>query len=232
MASWGVNFITTNKLHPFLIKNIKEEPIAVRCSSLDIKNGLSRCKIDEDIKLIDNEVYNIYYSNNIYNISEDIIEEPIGELNYINTNNDNKLYYTVENFDLKNGIIQLTTSNIIKLKEEIVGEISPAYDNVAECYKYNFICHGKNSHSINCIINKNSPEKVEFDGNYIITRLEGYSFNPYQLNKEIFTKKKKVYKIELIILSIFMSTLIIEIIIKIKRKNKTNLKFMKIFDFS
>ena len=138
MASWGVNFICTNKLHPFLIQNEKEEPIPVKCSSFNLNNGISKCKIDENINLIDNEIYNIYYSENIYNISEDIVEIPIGEFKYIDTNIRNKVYYAIEYFNFTNGIIRLHISNVLKMNEKISGEIGPAYDNVAECYIYKF----------------------------------------------------------------------------------------------
>ena len=58
--SWGVNYITTNSIHPFIAKNDKEDPILVRCySSVDVEFN-SECEIDESVKLIDNEIYNIY----------------------------------------------------------------------------------------------------------------------------------------------------------------------------
>jgi glycerophosphoryl diester phosphodiesterase len=63
IQSWGVNYITTNLLHPFLIKNEKEDPIVVRCSPSVIDKNESDCEIGDDAKLIDNEKYDIYYNN-------------------------------------------------------------------------------------------------------------------------------------------------------------------------
>ena len=53
----------------------------------------SECEIGDEVTLIDNEKYNIYYSDNIYNISEDINEEPIGEFEYVDTNILEELYF-------------------------------------------------------------------------------------------------------------------------------------------
>ena len=220
VASWGVNFICTNKLHPFLIKNEKEEPIIVSCSTLETNNGDSKCKIDENAKLIDNEIYNIYYTTNIYNSSEDIIEEPIGELKYIDTNKNHKLYYSIENFDFKIGLIRLKTSKIIKKNEEIFGEIGPSYDNVAECFTYNFICIGKNSHTIDCVINKKFPGKVEYEGNYTIYRLEGYSLNPKEVYINLNHQRNEEYKVILIILVLFMLAFIKKILFHNKKVDK------------
>ena len=224
IASWGVNFICTNQLHPFLIKNYKEEPIVVKCSALESDNEISKCKIDENSKLMDNEIYKIYYTTNIHNISENIIEESIGEIKYIDTNENNKLYYNIENFDFKKGLIQLKTSNIVKKSESIIGEVGPSYDNVAECFIYTFICRGKNSHTLDCVINKNLPGKVEFEGNYSIYRLEGYSLNPKEVYKKINFQRREEYIFLLIILAIFMITLIIKINIYDKKINKINIR--------
>ena len=59
-----------------------EVPVPVRCVPVDIDH--SECEIDDDVMLKDNEWYNIYYSENIYNISMDINEESLGEFQYIN----------------------------------------------------------------------------------------------------------------------------------------------------
>ena len=60
IASWGVDLIKTKTLEPFLIENKLEDPIVVRCVPLD--DDHSDCEIDDEIHLIDNEFYNIYYS--------------------------------------------------------------------------------------------------------------------------------------------------------------------------
>ena len=57
IIKWGVNYITTQNLHPFLIKNEKEEPIQIKCTSLFL-HDYSECKLDKNIKLIDNKIYN------------------------------------------------------------------------------------------------------------------------------------------------------------------------------
>ena len=43
IQSWGVNYITTNYIHPFLIKNEKEEPIVIRCVPSAIDEYDSEC---------------------------------------------------------------------------------------------------------------------------------------------------------------------------------------------
>ena len=80
----GVNYMVTNSLPPFIIDNDKEDPLIVRCSPIDEDH--SECDIEDDVILKDNEWYNIYYSTNIYEVGEDINEEPIGEFQYIDTN--------------------------------------------------------------------------------------------------------------------------------------------------
>ena len=115
IVSYGVNFITTNYLHPFMIKNDKEDPIIIRCLPSDKNEDISRCEIKDNIKLIDNQIYNIYYSDNIYNISEDINNNPIGEFKYINTNKFEKLYYNVIMTDFTKGIIKINILMIMNI---------------------------------------------------------------------------------------------------------------------
>ncbi len=189
IQSWGVNYITTDNLHPFLIKNDKEDPIIVKCSPSEKNEYNSECEIGDEVTLIDNEKYNIYYSDNIYNISEDINEEPIGEFEYVDTNILEELYYSIINFNFEKGIIQLNISNKLKRGEEIIGIVGPAYDNVADCYQYIFICDGNNSKTVNCNIKKEDQNKVEFNGNYSIYSLEGYSLNYDEIIKRLNNKK-------------------------------------------
>ena len=177
IVSYGVNFITTNYLHPFMIKNDKEDPIIIRCLPSDENEDISKCEIKDNIKLKDNQIYNIYYSDNIYNISEDINNIPIGEFKYIDTNKFEKLYYEVIMIDFKKGIIKIKTSNKVIKGKKIMGVIGPSYDNVAECYKYDFTCIGNNSQILECSILKDNDDKVQYDGNYSILSLEGYSLN-------------------------------------------------------
>ena len=113
IISWGVNYITTQYLHPFLIENEKEEPMKVKCN-INYLHNISECKIDDKLLLKDNEIYNIYYSTNIYNLFDDIDENPIGYFKYINTNYNEKLYYTVRYINFKKGNIKLLVSNKIR----------------------------------------------------------------------------------------------------------------------
>ena len=211
VIKWGVNFICTNKLQPFLMKNEKEEPIKIKCNHYDFKENISICEINENISLIDNEFYKIYYSINKNELSEDIVEESIGEFQYVNTNLSNQLYYKINFFNFQKGIIRLTTSNLVKLNEKITGFIKPDYDNVAKCYYYEYICKGNGRYDLNCIIKKNDPETIKFNGKYAIYTLEGYSFNPIEvINRFNYSKiKKKQIKLNInIIIMIFIIFLI------------------------
>ena len=228
VISWGVNYICTNKIHPFLMPNEKEEPIIATCTLSDTDEGTSECEIDEDYNLIDNEIYSIYYSNNIYNSSEDIVETPIGEFKYVDTNLLDELYYEITHFDFKNGVIKLNTSNIVKKGEKIMGKVGPTYDNVAECFIYNFNCQGNGNHMVNCVINKNDPEKVPYEGDYKIYSLEGYSLNPNQVyNKINYQKHLKRFKIITCIIIVVVIILAIIIYI-INARIKGNFRSIRI----
>ena len=183
VLEWGVNFICTNKLESFLIKNEREEPIIVSCINSKVNKNLVNCEIDNNIRLIDNEIYNIYYSKNIYNQSEDIVEEPIGNFKYINSNSNNLQYYNINYFDFERGLIEFKVSKIINRK--ITGLVGPAYDNVANCYILDFICNKSDNYTLKCKIDKKNSKKVLFSGKYSIYNLETYSFNPIQLNNKI-----------------------------------------------
>ena len=225
VISWGVNYICTNKLHPFLMKNEKEEPIIVTCALSDTDEDTSECEIDEDYDLIDNEVYSIYYTKNIYNLSEDIVETPIGEFKYVDTNLLDELYYEIVHFDFKNGVIKLNTSNVVKKGESISGKVGPSYDNVADCYIFDFICRGNGNHMINCVINKDDPEKVLYEGDYKIYSLEGYSLNPDQVyNKLNYQKHMKRFKIiTCIIIVVIIILAVVIYLFNIRRKGSFRL---------
>ena len=77
----------------------------------------------------------------------------------------------------KNKNIILNTSNIVKRGKKITGRVGPTYDNVAECFVFNFICQGNGNNILNCTINKNDTDKVPYDGEYKIYSLDGYSLN-------------------------------------------------------
>ena len=222
LVSWGVSFINTNKLHPFLMKNEKEEPIIANCTLSENAEETSDCEISENYNLIDNEEYNIYYSNNIYNLSEDIVETPIGKFKYVDTNVLDEFYYEIKQFDFKNDIIILNTSNVVKKGKKIKGRVGPTYDNVAECFVYNFICQGNGNHTINCSIDKNDPEKVPYDGEYKIYSLEGYSLNPEQVYYKINYQKhwRRVKNITCLIILVVIILGVIIYVFKIKSKEK------------
>ena len=227
VVSWGVNFICTNNLHPFLMRNEKEEPIIATCTQSNMDEEKSECEIDEDYNLIDNEIYNIYYSKNIYNLSEDIVEKPIGEFKYVDTNLLDEYYYDINHFDFKNGIIKLNISNIVKKGETINGLVGPTYDNVAECYIYDFICKGNGNHDLDCIINKKDPNKVSYDGDYKIYSLEGYSLNKEQLYYKL-NYQKNLKRLKISILTIVIVVIIISIIVYVvKMRSKGNYHSMR-----
>ena len=225
--SWGVKYITTNTLDPFLINNIYDEPYMVKCVPIFL-DDLSECKMGQDIILRDNEKYNIHYSLNIYNKSEDINETEIGEFRYEDTKiNDNK-YYIIKYIDFKRGLIQLITSDKVEKGKEIRGVIGPNYYNVAEAYQFNFVCPGINQNFIGCEIEKD-PEKIEFDGEYVIYKLENYSYNEEEIEDFNLSKLKTKHlysKQEKIIYSIFVIGIsLVFLISSYNVQNKVNLKY-------
>ena len=178
----GVNFITTNQLHPFYIKNDYESPILLKCTQFDI---LADCRLGPEVKLIDNEIYNIYYSSNIYNLYEDIHDEPIGEFKYLDTIKLDDLYYNVLGFDFENSYIKLNSSVKVEKGKVLKGKVGPPYEKVADCYLYDFICIGNNKFHVYCGILKNDTSKVPYDGNYTIHTVVNYSiYIPENITKE------------------------------------------------
>ena len=227
VMEWGVNFICTNKLESFLIKNEKEEPIIVNCTNSQINKKLVICEINNNTSLIDNERYNIYYSKNIYNPIQDIVEEPIGEFKYINSNSNNILYYDINYFDFDKGIIEFKISEIINRK--IKGLVGPSYENVANCYILDFICDINYNYKLKCKINKKDPNKIIYLGNYSIYCLEEYSFNPFQINNKINSTRNRNLKINSILfckILIEITIIFINIFYKIKIRINNN-KFLK-----
>ena len=205
VVSWGVNYVCTNKLEPFLMKNEREEPIIATCTQSDMDEEVSECEIDEEYDLEDNQMYNIYYSTNIYNSSMDIVEKPIGEFKFVDTNLLDEYYYDINHFDFNNGIIKLNISNTLKKGETINGLVGPTYDDVAECYIYDFTCKGNGKHMLDCTINKKDPTKVPYNGDYKIYSLEGYSLNKEQLYYKLnYQKNMRRFKISILIIAIIV----------------------------
>ena len=203
LFSWGVNFITTQYLNPFQLKNEKEVPIKIKCNYLFLKN-YSICIIEKDIYLKDNEFYNIYYSNNIYNFYEDININPIGEFKYINTNINHKLYYICKYINIEEGIIKIIISNILEKGKKIKGILGPDFDNVANYYLFDFICKGNNRNYLKCLIIKENKSKLLYKGNYIIYSLENYSFNADKIKPIINNTKIEKYIIIFYLILIFL----------------------------
>ena len=238
LQSWGVNYITTNKLYPFLIENEYEESILLKCTQFDI---LVDCRLGPEVKLIDNEIYNIYYSENIYDIYKNINDQPIGEFKYLDTKVNDDLYYTVMKFDFEKGYILLNSSIRMKKGNQLRGKVGPNnYRNTAaDCYQYDFICQGTNTHELDCKIIKNDPNVIKFEGNYSIYSLENYSlYNPQNntkenslfginLNNDGRKKFKTVYfsSITFIIIAIFIYICVIK-----NRKGAFKLKEIKIIE--
>ena len=182
LQSSGVNFITTNQLHPFLINNEYEEPILLKCTQFDV---LADCRLGPEVRLVDNEVYNIYYSSNIYNLYENINDDPIGEFKYLDTIKLDDLYYNVLTFDFENSYIKLNVSVKLDKGKEIRGKVGPNYEKVPDCYLYDFVCIGNNKYHTHCNIIKNDTSIVPFDGNYTVHSLVNYSiYTSQNITKE------------------------------------------------
>ena len=223
----GVNYMTTKTLAPFVIENEKEEPLCVRCIPVDEDH--SECDIEDDVILRDNEWYNIYYSTNIYQIGEDISPEPIGEFQYIDTNILDELYYKVNSFSFTNGNVNLNLSQILKRGEEINGVIGPEYDNVPESYQFNFVCKGKDTYTVDCIIDKEEKGKVEYKGKYCIYCLEAYSLNDYETEEagapeetyyEYIVEKKRPHFLIFIIIFVIIICFVIAYYLKYKKSSE------------
>lgn len=200
---WGVNYITTQYLYPFQLKNEKEEPIRIKCIST--LKYYSECEINKDINLIDNEYYNIYYSNNPFNLYKEINDTPIGEFKYINTNKNRKLYYIDKSINFTEGIIKLIVSRKVKKGELIKGIVGPSYDNVAKYFLFDFVCKGNDTYYLTCIIIKDKDNKIELKEKYNIYSLEKYSYN-YKEVENFIKKMNNIYyeKYKIIVYSIFI----------------------------
>ena len=173
MFEMGVNFISTNKLEPFLVENEYEEPIPLKCTQFDV---LVDCRLGQEVKLYDNAVYNIYYTTNIYKLFEDINDKPIGEFKYLDTKQLDDRFYKVNKFDFEKGDIDLNITFAIKKGRKLKGKVGPDYENVNDCYLYDFVCDGNNLLHIPCKIIKNQ-NVVKFNGNYSVHLVNYYSLN-------------------------------------------------------
>ena len=187
IQSWGVNYIATNKIHPFLIKNEYEAPILLKCTQFDI---LVDCRLGPEVKLFDNEIYSIYYSKNIYAILQDIVEEPIGEFKYLDTKKLDDIFYTIPDFDFKNNFLALNSSVKITKNKNITGFVGPAGYEASEIYQYKFTCKGNDKYEVDCFIDRDDKNKIKFKGKYSVYRVENYSrYVPPEIKKELLFNK-------------------------------------------
>jgi glycerophosphoryl diester phosphodiesterase len=193
LQSWGVNYIMSRNLPPFVIENQKEDPFVVRCSHID--EDISECDIEDYLFLIDNEMYSIYYSENIYNKSQDINTEAIGEFQYINTNILDELYYYVHYLNFERNVITLILSDSLSKGEKINGLIGPNNDEVEDCYLFNFECIGNGTYSVSCKINTTDDSKIMYNwAHYSIHSLEDYSLNEEEVEQRKVENENEEYQ--------------------------------------
>ena len=192
-VAWGVNYIMSRNLPPFVIENQKEDPFVVRCSHVD--EDISECDIEDYLFLIDNEMYSIYYSENIYNKSQDINTEAIGEFQYINTNILDELYYYVHYLNFERNVITLILSDSLSKGEKINGLIGPNNDEVEDCYLFNFECIGNGTYSVSCKINTTDDSKIMYNwAHYSIHSLEDYSLNEEEVEQRKVENENEEYQ--------------------------------------
>jgi hypothetical protein len=183
LQSIGVNYITTNKIHPFLIENEREFPLLYKCTQFDL---LSVCQmVDGFPKMVDREKYSVYYSDNIYNISEDINETPIGEIIYLETNHLEHYYYSVKEYDFDKGILKLNLTIVIETYEQLTGKLGPEgyVFSAKDIYQFDFLCKGNGTNEVNCHIFKDDESKIRLECNYSIYVIDNTSI--YVPKKEI-----------------------------------------------
>lgn len=221
LQNWGVNFITTNKIHPFLMDNEYEEPILLKCTQFDI---LVDCRLGPEVNLIDNEIYSIYYSKNIYDINTDIIDKPIGEFKYLSTKKLDDIFYTIPEFDFNNKILTFNSSVKLTKGKQIIGFVGPEGYNAPEIYQYKFYCDGNDKFEVDCYIDRDDKEVIKFHGNYTVYGAENYSryIEPKIVKEVLFFKlgnQKSLSNIGFILCVIFISVAFIACIYFINSKS-------------
>jgi glycerophosphoryl diester phosphodiesterase len=193
LQGWGVNYMLSRNLPPFIIQNEKEEAIMVRCYTVDEET--SECDIDDYLFLKDNEDYSIYYSENIYNTEEDIDPEPLAEFKYINTNLLDELYYYVHYLNFERESITLILSESLPKNEKIKGLIGPENDDLEDCYLFNFECQGNGTFSVNCHFDINEPGKIYLKwAHYSIHSLDDYSLNELEVEERKVEEENEEYQ--------------------------------------
>jgi hypothetical protein len=221
IQNWGVNYIGTNKIHPFLINNEYEEPILLKCTQFDI---LVDCRLGPEVKLFDNEIYSIYYSKNIYEINKNIVEKPIGEFKYLDTKKLDDIFYTIPIFDFNNKYLKFNSSVKITKDKKIIGFVGPEGYNAPEIYQYQFYCDGNDKYEVDCYINRDDQKIIKFKGNYTVYSVENYSrYIEPKTQKVILSlnlgNKKNISNIIFILCLIFISMTFIAILYYINSKS-------------
>ena len=230
LQSYGVNYISTNTIHPFFIKNEKEDPILLKCIQFDV---LADCRLGPEVKLLDNVVYNIYYSKNIYKKSEDLVDEPIGEFKYLDTIELDDIYYTVKKLDLEKGIIKLKCTTEIDKGKIMKGKIGPdGYRaHASDIYQYDFTCLGKDKKDVECQIFNDDKEKIRLNTRYSIYSIVNYSLYDKSNFKEntlmnSIQKKEQRRLIYIIILTVILIAFVSVIIFA--QNDRTEARFKKV----
>ena len=221
IQNWGVNYIGTNKIHPFLINNEYEEPILLKCTQFDI---LVDCRLGPEVKLFDNEIYSIYYSKNIYEINKNIVEKPIGEFKYLDTKKLDDIFYTIPVFDFNNKYLKFNSSVKITKDKKIIGFVGPEGYNAPEIYQYQFYCDGNDKYEVDCYIDRDDQKIIKFKGNYTVYSVENYSrYIEPKTQKVILSfnlgNKKNISNIIFILCLIFISMTFIAILYYINSKS-------------
>ena len=190
---WGVSYLMSRNLPPFVVQNDKEDPFIARCSVLDEET--SECDIEDYFFLRDNELYSIYSSENIYEMFKDISSEPLGEFQYINTNILDELYYYKHYLNFDKNVITLILSETLEKGEKINGLIGPNNEDPEDSYLFNFECIGNGSYSVNCKINKTEEGKIQLNwADYSIHSLEDYSFNEFEVEQRKIENENEEYQ--------------------------------------
>ena len=128
-------------------------------------------------------------------------------------------------------MINLNLSEKLKIGEEANGIVGPEYDNVPECYQFNFFCQGKGGYTVDCRIEKNEEGKIEYKGgHYQIYSLEDYSLNEFETDErsapqetyyEYIVEEKKSYFLTCCIIITLIIACIIIYFTKCRKRNET-----------
>ena len=139
----------------------------------------------------------------------------------------------MKKFDFEKGDIDLDITFAIKVGKKLRGKVGPDYDNVKDCYLYDFSCDGNNLLNISCKIDKNN-KTVKFNGNYTIHSIDYYSWNktvPLVKTNSIFgniNENNKLIYFSTVLFIIIATCIVIFVIFK--GKNKKDFSKIKIDD--